>query len=233
MTGWLYRYCREIRVWAVFRVLIFAVVLCAGFRALAMLSAHDFSDKTVAQLLNLLEDKDRAVRVDAALYLGYRYRKPGIEINPPTYKAQHPEFPLPSQVVPSLSEHLKLDSDYGVRIEAMRALRDLMSCTNSTSILSAGLDDTNAYVRIWTCSALIDIHHDHSQPLSTRVVPTLSESLSVDSSEEPTWLAAWIAGQLGGAGKALLPQLQALRKHESSKVRHYAREAIKSIEHGR
>src|SRR2546430_9404452 len=101
------------------RNLTFALVTFATSSALAILSAHDFSDKTIAQLLDLLESNDRAVRVDAALYLGYRYRKPGIEINPPTYKEQHPEFPLPSQVVPRLAEHLKLDLDYEVRIEAM------------------------------------------------------------------------------------------------------------------
>ena len=211
------------------RILIFAFATLTSSCALAMLSAHDFSDKTVAQLLVLLESHDPAVRVDAALYLGYRYRKPGVEFNPPTYKEQHPEFPLPPQVIPRLAEHLKFDSDYGVRIEAMRALRDLMACTNTTSVVAAGLEDTNAYVRVWTCSALINISQDYSELLVAAVIPTLRKSLSLDSPEEPTWIAAWISGQLGIAGKPLLPELQTLAKHKSSKVRHYASEARRSI----
>jgi|SRR5204863_136918 len=212
------------------RILIFAFVALATPCALGSLSAHDFSDKTVAQLLDLLESNDSGVRVDAALYLGYRYRKPGIVVNPPTYKEQHPEYPLPPLAIPHLAEHLKSDSDYGVRIEAMRALRNLRSCTNTVPILAAGLEDTNALVRIWTCSALIDISHDYSEPLVVSVIPTLRQCLSVDSKEEPTWIAAWISGQLGDAGKPLLPELEKLARHNSSKVRHCAREARKSIQ---
>jgi len=58
------------------RILIFAFATLTGSCALGMLSAHDFSDKTVAQLLDLLESKDRTVRVDAALYLPFPFPLP-------------------------------------------------------------------------------------------------------------------------------------------------------------
>ena len=209
---------------------IFLIATFATLSALGVLPAHDFGGKTVAQLLELLESTDGGVREDAALFLGYRYRKPGAVINPPTYKEQHPELPLPPQIIPRLIEHLKSDPDHLVRLQAMRALHDLRYRTNTTSLVVTGLEDTNALVRIWTCEALIDISHEYSDPLPARVVPTLAQSLSVDTTEDPAWLAAYIAGHLGAAGKELLPQLQALRSHKSAKVRQYAREAITSIQ---
>ena len=211
------------------RILILAFVTLTTSCALGVLAAYDFSDKTVAQLLELLESNDRAVREHAAFYLGYRYRKPGVQINPPTYKKQHPEFPLSPQAVQRLAEHLKSDSVYAVRIAAMRALTDLRSCTNTTSLVAAGLEDTNSYVRVWTCSALIYLSHDYSEPLVAKIIPTLRQCLSDDNEEEPTWIAAWISGQLGDEGKSLLPELQKLAKHKSSMVRDHAREAQKSI----
>src|SRR5271165_2358806 len=64
------------KISALQRSLIFALMTLTGFCAFGMLSAHDFSDKSDAQLLRLLESNDPSVRVDAALYLGYRYRTP-------------------------------------------------------------------------------------------------------------------------------------------------------------
>ena len=192
----------------------------------------ELSDKTVAQLLDLLESPNSRMRIGAAASIEYRYLKPGrIQINPPTYKEQRPEFPLPPQVVPRLADHLKWDWDYRVRIEAARALCALRSCTNTTPFVVRGLDDTNSYVRVWTCNALIDISRDYRECIGTRVIPTLKECLGVDNPEEPTWIAAWISGQLGDAGQLVLPELKSLAKyHKSSKVRHYAREAMKAIE---
>jgi hypothetical protein len=190
----------------------------------------ELSDKTVAQCLDLLESPDSGMRVGATCSIEYRYLKPGDRINPPTWKEQHPEFPLPPQVVPRLAEHLKSDSDYRVRLEAMRALGVLRSCTNTTPLVATGLEDTNAYVRVWTCSVLIDISHGYAEPLVARVIPTLREYLGVNNPEEPAWLAAWFSGKLGSAGKPLLPDLQNLANHGSAKVQHYAREAIKSIQ---
>jgi hypothetical protein len=211
------------------RILIFAFSTLTASCAFGMLADHDYSNKTVAQLLTLLESTNSHVREDAALFLGYRYRKPGIEVNPPTYEEQHPEFPLPLEVIPRLATHLKSDSDYGVRIEAVRALRDLRSCTNTTPVMVAGLGDTNTCVRIWTCSALIDVSQDYLEPVVASVVPALRQALTIDGDEDPTWVAAWISGHLGAAGRPLLPDLAKLSRHKSSKVRHYAREARKKI----
>ncbi len=190
----------------------------------------ELSDKTVAQCLDLLENPDSRMRVGAVFSIEYRYLKPGVRINPPTWKEQHPEFPLPPQVVPHLAERLKSDSDYRVRLEAMRALGVLRSCTDTTPLVATGLEDTNAYVRIWTCSVLTDISRGYSEPLDARVIPTLREYLGVNNLEEPAWLAAWFSGKLGTAGKPLVPDLQNLAKHGSAKVQQYAHEGIRSIQ---
>jgi hypothetical protein len=210
------------------RVLLLALLTLTS-SGMAGSLMDDLSNKTVAQCLDLLESPDSRMRAGAAFSIEYRYLKPGVRINPPTRKEQRPEFPLPPQVVPRLAEHLKSDSDYSVRIVAMRALGVLRSCTNTTPLVATGLEDTNAYVRIWTCSVLIDISHGYSEPLDARVIPTLREYLGVNNSEEPAWLAAWFSGKLGSAGKPLLPDLQNLAKHESVKVQHYAHEAVRSI----
>ncbi len=118
-----------------------------------------------------------------------------------------------------------------MRIEAARALRDLRTCTNTTPVLTTGLHDTNAYVRVWTCDALIGIAHDYSEPLDPRVIPTLGQCLALDTEEEPTWIAAWIAGRLGNRGSPLIPDLKKLAGHKSSKVRDYAHEALGKIRH--
>jgi len=212
------------------RILTALLVMLAASRSPGMLAAHDYSDKTVAEVLELLESNDRGLRVDAAMFLGYRYRKPGVVVNPPTYKEQHPEFPLPPHLVPSLASHLRSDPDDLVRIVAMRALGDLRSCTNTTGLVAEGLADTNSLVRIHTCETLIDISHDYSEPLVAEVVPTLRRCLLVDGDVEPTWIAAWVTGHLGSAGTPLLPELKQLAKHKSSKVRHYAREAAINIQ---
>ena len=117
----------------------------------------------------------------------------------------------------------------------MRALRDLGSCTNTTSLLAAGLEDLDPYVRIWTCDTLIDISHQgNSEPLDARIIPTLREYLVANVSEEAAWEAAWVSGHLGGAGKLLQPELRnLLADHKSSKVRHYAHEAINKIQRGK
>jgi hypothetical protein len=211
------------------RILILAV-LTLTTSGMAGSLMDELSDRTVAQCLDLLESPDPRMRVGAAVSIEYRYLKPGVSINPPTWKEQHPELPLPPQVVPHLAEHLKSDSDDRVRLEAMRALGVLRSCTNTTPLVATGLEDTNAYVRIWTCSVLIDISHGYSEPLDARVIPTLREYLGVNNSEEPAWLAAWFSGKLGSAGKPLLPDLQNQAKHGSVKVQHYAHEAIRSIQ---
>lgn len=211
------------------------VLLALTTSGVAATLMDELSDKSVAQVLDLLESPDSRMRAAAASSIGYRYLDPNqAVVNPPTWKAQHPEFPLPPQVVPRLVDHLKSDTNELVRLTAMRALRTLRSCTNTTSLLAIGLDDPDPYVRIWTCDALIDISQHYSEPLDAKIIPALREQLAVNVSEDPAWEAAWVSGHLGSAGKPLLPELRnLLADHKSSKVRHYAQEAIKNIQRGR
>jgi hypothetical protein len=213
------------------RILMF-MLLALTTSGVAASLMDELSDKSVAQVLDMLESPDSQMRLAAASSIAYRYLEPHrTVINPPTWRAQHPEFPLPPQVVPRLFDHLKSDTDKLVRLTAMRALRDLRSWTNTTSLVATGLEDPDPYVRIWTCEALINISRDYSEPLDAKIIPTLREYLAANVSEDPAWEAAWVSGHLGGAGKPLLPRLRSLlADHKSSKVRHYAYEAIKNIQ---
>jgi HEAT repeat protein len=195
---------------------------------------YNYSDKTVAELLELLENKDNTVRECAAIFLGERYRNPkAVVINAPIHKPNSPvpELPIPALVGPRLAEHLKTDPDLSVRICVVFALRDLRFHTNTTPILVSGLDDKAVLIRIRTCTALIDISQDYSEPLVERVIPTLIQCLAPDGEVEDIWQAAYAAEQLGSSGVPLVPALQRLRKHKSSKVRDYAKRALTKIQH--
>jgi hypothetical protein len=214
------------------RILIFAFGVFFACSVGAMQPTYNYSDKTVAELLELVENKDSTVRHCAAIFLGDRYRNPkAIVIDGPVHKPDSPppEFPIPAQVVPSLAQHLKTDPDLSVRMCAVFALRDLRFHTNTTSILVTGLDDKDVLIRIRACTALIDISQDYSEPLVERVIPTLIQCLSPDGEVENIWQAAYAAEELGDAGKPVIPTLQQLAKHKSSKVRYYAERALSKI----
>ena len=216
------------------RILTFAIGLLWACSASAMQPPYNYSDKTVAELLQLLENKDGTIRQCAAIFLGERYRNPkAIVINGPIHKPNSPppELPIPAQVVPRLAQHLSTDPDLSVRICAVFALRDLRFHTNTVPVLVIGLDDKDVLIRIRTCTALIDISQDYSEPLAERVIPTLIQCLSPDGEVEDIWQAAYAAEQLGSAGGPLIPALERLKKHDSSKVRYYAERALSKIEH--
>jgi hypothetical protein len=195
--------------------------------------ARNYSDKTVAELLDLLENNDGTVRQCAAIFLGDRYRDHetavvnGIMQLP---NSPDPELPLPAAVIPKLSQHLKTDPDVLVRLCAVGALRDLKFRTNTTPILIVGLIDKDAMIRIRTCAVLIEISQKYSEPLQADVLPTLTECLAPDGEEGNIWYAAYIAGPLGSSGRPLVSALERLKMHESSKVRHYASEALLKIQ---
>src|SRR5215469_10841038 len=100
------------------RILAFAIGISLACRASAMQPTYNYSDKTVAELLELLENKDSTVRHCAAIFLGDRYRNPeAIEVDGPIHQPNSPppQFPIPPQVVSHLTEHLKTDPDVLVR----------------------------------------------------------------------------------------------------------------------
>ena len=58
------------------RILTFAFGISLTCSVSAMQPAYNYSDKTVAELLELLKNKDSTVRHCAAIFLGERYRNP-------------------------------------------------------------------------------------------------------------------------------------------------------------
>lgn len=215
------------------RIVWLSLVIFIAFAAPAAQPTHNFSDKTVAELLSLLESTNASVRHCAAIFIGDRYRNPRAAVfNGPMRKSNSPapEFPIPSGVIPALTAHLKTDADWAVRVCALGALRDLRFQTNTTSIVGLGLDDKDTLIRIRTCSALIDIAHDYSDPLHARTIPTLIGCLDPKGEVEQIWQAAFAAEQLGTNGTAVVPALRTLANHDSPKVRHYAERALSRIE---
>ena len=215
------------------RIVRLVGLVIATSALIAAQPTHNFSDRTVAQLLELLESKDGTVRHCAAIFLGDRYRNPkAVVVNSPIHKPNSPppEFPIPALVIPQLGHHLKSDPNVSVRMCAVFALRDLRFRTNTTPILLTGLDDKEVIIRIRTCRALIDISRDYSEPLHTRAIPTLIGCLDPKGEIEQIWQAAYAAEQLGTNGMAVVPALRTLMKHDSPKVRHYAERALSRID---
>jgi len=186
--------------------------------------AHNFSDKTIPELLLLLEDKDSTVRHCAAIFIGDRYRNPNaVVINGPIHKpnSPSPEFPIPWKVIPALS-----DADWAVRACAIHALDELRFHTNTTPLIALALDDKDTLIRVRACTALIDISHEYQEPLHSKVIPTLDGCLNPAGGVEEIWQAAYAAEALEKDGTPLIPALHLLTKNNSDKVRHYAHRAL-------
>jgi HEAT repeat protein len=194
-----------------------------------MLETLDFSEKSVANVCLLLDSPEREVRTAAAISLGYRYHH-GVAINPPSWKTQHPEFPLPPQLIPNLARHLQSDCDNSVRIASLNALAELNHWTNTMPFIVIGLTNEHEVVRVHTCNTLVFVSRESSEPLAAGVLPTLAALLESEAGNAEVWYVAWTAGFLGRAGEPLVPPLQKLTEHKSSKVRRYAREALSSIQ---
>jgi hypothetical protein len=215
------------------RTLTFIVWSALIFEAVAAQPTHNFSDKTVAELLSLLESTNASVRHCATIFIGDRYRNPrAIVINGPMRKPNSPapEFPIPTRVIPALTAHLSTDADLAVRVCALGALSKLRFHTNTTPIVALTLKDKDTLMRIRACSALIDISRDYSEPLHTNAIPTLIRCLDPHGEVEQVWQAAYAAEQLGTDGTAVVPALRTLTKHDSQKVRDYAKRALSRIE---
>lgn len=214
-------------------LLICAILPWVSF---AMQPVHNFSDKTVAELLILLEDNDSIVRYCAEIFIGDRYRNPNaVVINGPIHKPNSlaPEFPIPCKVIPALTEHLKSDADWAVRARAIHALYELRFQTNTTPLIALALDDKDPLIRVRACTALVDISHEYKEPLHSKVIPTLNVCLNPEGRVEEIWQAAYAAEALEKDGAPLIPALQLLAKSDSEKVRHYASRALARIQKGK
>src|SRR6266403_1738902 len=121
------------------RIFWLSLVIFAPIAVFGAQPAHNFSDKTVAELLSLLESSDASVRHCAAIFIGDRYRNPKVPVSlPPIRKPDSPapQIPIPSGVVPALTAHLKTDTDWDVRVCALFALCDLRFRTNTTALVA-------------------------------------------------------------------------------------------------
>jgi hypothetical protein len=216
------------------RIAIMLMLLVSSSQLFAIQPRYNYSDKSVSELLGLLENNDATIRACAAIFLGDRFRDPKeILVNGPIHKTNNPppELPVPNNVILKLSAHLKSDQDFGVRLCAVAALKDLKFHTNTTPFLVSALTNQYSLVRIRASSALIEISHKYSEKLPAPVIPTLKQCL-LDSKEdvEIIWQAAYATEQLGKDGQSLIPALQQLKQHQSRKVRDYANRALAKID---
>jgi hypothetical protein len=213
------------------RISIMLMLLVSSCQLFATQPSHNYSDKFVSELLGLLENTNAGIRADAAIFLGDRYRDPkDILPNSPIHKTNSPppELPVPKAVFSKLSEHLNSDKDSGVQVSVIDALGNLRFRANTTPFIIPALTNHDSGIRIRGCLVLTEISHKYSEKLPDSVIPTLKQCLS-ETNVETLWYAAWAAEQLGKDGKPLMPILQSLKNHPSSKVRYNVERAITKI----
>jgi HEAT repeat protein len=190
-----------------------------------MSRSHDLTNATVKTLLRLLESPNEKVRESAASELGVRFRNPNvIMLNGPVGGI---ETNVPPEVIKRLFVLAESDNALGPRLSGVQALAAINYRTNTALLLSRCLTNDATLVRIRAVEALTGIKE--YRPL---ILSTLRSIFLSSAREDELWQAAFAASRLGATGTNLLPQLNALTEHTSSKVRTYAKEAIGKINTG-
>jgi HEAT repeat protein len=208
------------------RFYLFLVLLCFGMAAGTLLHAIQpppgFNDKTVKELLPLLDSPDIETRKNATAGISWQLEQNEISltnIEPTVIKATL------SKTL-SLFEH---EENRVVRLGCVAILLNLDAWTNTVQPLTQTTDDKNYFVRVRAITALLDVSRNHHEQLSTNVILRLEDCLKSTNDTEVLWQAAFVAGESGA--KELLPLLQNLLQNPSSKVRQYASEAIGKLSH--
>ena len=213
---------------------IFLIVLALSIQsAVCMQPAHNFSDKSVADLMMLLQNKDPQIRQCAAIFLGVRYKNPkSVLPDEPVLKpnSPSPELPLPPVVIPSLAKLLESDTNIEVRLCSLAALENLRYTTNTTPILQNNLTNNLTLIRLRASQSLIKISKQYNEPLPDQVIPTLISCLNPKEDPDEIWQAAYTVGNMGASAKAAIPALEQLKTHSSKKVRTYATEALAKVD---
>ena len=209
--------------------LIGLLAACSGPAAQPL---YNYSDKSVEQLLTLLDSEDADKRTCAALFIGIRYRNPKLLlVNAPIIKSNSPlpELPMPAKVIDRLSSMLTNDSRPQVRSSVLSALSRIKYRYDTTPIIEQALADKDVFLRLRAADELVSIHEDYKERLGSRVIKTILESVETSQDTETLGRAAFMLGRMGPEAKEALPWLEKLTNHENSYVRRRAAEALAKL----
>ena len=212
------------------------VILMAGCRlfctsGLAVQPPLDLSNKTSSELVRLLESMNSEERECAAIYLGLRYKDPNKTTpNEPCTGAVQlaSDWRLVGRAISNLTILARSDSDLGVRLCCVEALKELKYRTNTSPVLVTILSNDIPIVRIRAAHALVEISSYSGDSLPGEVLATLVKCLALQNPED-VWQAASVIGDIGPSAKSAIPALEVLKKHKSQKIREYATSALNKI----
>jgi HEAT repeat protein len=183
------------------RILTFAFGISLACGVYAAQPRYNFSDKTVAELLELLESKDSTIRDCAAIFLGDRYRNPKVTvINAPIHK---PNSPPP---------------DARVRIDVLSVLADFEAHAHEIiPFMLNGLRDQDPWVRLCAAHGLGRFAKEPEV-----AVPGLIQVLLEDKDDRPRRTAAEALGYFREQGKPAIPALLRALKDKDPDLRERA-----------
>ena len=208
------------------RFYLFFALLSFGMTTGALLYAIQpppgFNDKTVGELLPMLDSPDVETRKNATAGISWQLERN--EISPTNIEPTLIKATLSK--TESLFEH---EESRVVRLGCVAILLNLDTWTNTVQALTQTTDDKDYFVRVRAITALFYVSRNRHEQLSTNVILRLKECLKSTNDTEVLWQAAFVAGE--SRAKELLPLLQNLLQNPSGKVRQYASEAVAKMPH--
>lgn len=179
-----------------------------------------FNDKTVSELLPLLDNPNPEIRKNATAGISWQ-----LEQNQITPTNIEPE--IVKATLSKTSALFKREENRIVKLGCIAVLLDLDTWTNTVEALTETTNDKDCLVKVRAITALIYVSKRHNEQTPGIAISRLDECLKSSSDPEILWQAALAAGE--SRKKELLPSLQTLLQNPTEKVRKYASEAISKI----
>ena len=201
------------------------VLLCVGQIKAPSLDAIQpppgFAEKSITELLSMLDRTDPNIREDATAAIAWRL---GREI----FTTTNVEPALVRSILSKTSLLLQHDDNQRVRLAAVSVALQLNAWTNTAPTLVEASADTNRLVRVRAITALLDVNEKRHEQVPSSVLSRLEECFGPDASIEVLWQASFAAGKTGSP--RFIPVLETLATNSNTKVRSYASEAVRKLE---
>lgn len=204
--------------------LLFAL-LCSGMAAGTLLYAIQpppgFNDKTVKELLPLLDSSNVETRKNATAGISWQLEQQQLSLT-------NIQPIIVQATLLKASSLLKHDESRVVRLGCIAILLELDAWTNTVQALNQAANDKDHLVRVRGITALYYVCQNHHEKLTTNVLSRLKECLKLSNDSEILWQASFVAGE--SRAQQLLPALQSLLHYPNGKVHQYVSEAITKIQ---
>jgi HEAT repeat protein len=179
-----------------------------------------FNDKTVSELLPLLDSPNTEIRKNATAGISWQLEQNQITLT-------NIESGVVKATLSKTSALFKHEENQLVRLGCIAILFNLDTWTNTALALTETINDKDYLVRVRAITALIYVDERHKEQIPSIAISRLDECLKSSTDPEILWQAALAAGE--SREKEFLPSLQALLQNPSNKVRKYAYDAISKI----